>query len=245
MSKQQNEQQNDHLVMISGASGTGKSASLMNLSNPEGVVYLNCESKKIPFRSKFQEFKILDPLEVVQAFDEVENMPEVHSVVIDTSTFLMDMYESLYVINSQNTMKAWGDYAQYFKNLMMSSVASSSKNVIFLAHTKQLLNEAEMVLETKIPVKGSLANQGIEAFFSTVVSTKKMSVAKLKDYSSNLLTITDEEKMLGYKHVYQTRITKDTINERIRSPMGMWDVSETFIDNNAELLMQRLREYYD
>ena len=92
--------------MISGASGTGKSASLMNLSNPEGVVYLNCESKKIPFRSKFQEFKILDPLEVVQAFDEVENMPEVHTVVIDTSTFLMDMYESLYVINSQNTMKA-------------------------------------------------------------------------------------------------------------------------------------------
>ena len=128
---------------------------------------------------------------------------------------------------------------------MMKSVASSSKNVIFLAHTKQLLNEAEMVLETKIPVKGSLANQGIEAFFSTVVSTKKMPVAKLKDYSNNLLTITDEEKMLGYKHVYQTRITKDTINERIRSPMGMWDVSETFIDNNAELLMQRLHEYYD
>ena len=35
---------NDHLVLVSGKSATGKSASLKNLENPEGVMYLNCEN---------------------------------------------------------------------------------------------------------------------------------------------------------------------------------------------------------
>lgn len=35
---------NDNLVLICGEPSTGKSASLRNLHNPEGVVYLNCES---------------------------------------------------------------------------------------------------------------------------------------------------------------------------------------------------------
>lgn len=35
---------NDNLVLIAGKSSTGKSASLMGLENPEGVMYLNCES---------------------------------------------------------------------------------------------------------------------------------------------------------------------------------------------------------
>lgn len=35
---------NDHLVLICGTSGSGKSASLRNIPNPEGVIYLNCES---------------------------------------------------------------------------------------------------------------------------------------------------------------------------------------------------------
>ena len=100
-------EQNDHLVLISGKSATGKSACLMDIKNPEGVVYLNCENnKKLPFRSKFTEFNITDPMEVYQAFQEVENMPEVHTVVIDSLTYLMDMYETKYIVSSSNTMKA-------------------------------------------------------------------------------------------------------------------------------------------
>ena len=35
---------NDNLVLIGGESSGGKTASLRNLKNPEGVMYLNCES---------------------------------------------------------------------------------------------------------------------------------------------------------------------------------------------------------
>ena len=37
---------NSLLVMIAGESTGGKSASLMNLRNPEGVFYLNTEAMK-------------------------------------------------------------------------------------------------------------------------------------------------------------------------------------------------------
>ena len=227
---------NDQLVLISGKSATGKSASLMGLKNPEGVMYLNCESgKRLPFRTTFKQFTITDPLQVYEAFQAAETMPRIHTIVIDTLTYLLDMYESLYVLNSTNGMKAWGDFAQYFKNLMQDHVAKSTKNVIFLAHTADTLNEGEMVMETKVPVKGSLKNNGIESYFSVILSSKKVSLKALKDYGSPLLTITPEEEALGFKYVYQTRLTKETVNERLRGPLGMFDAKETFIDNNVQL----------
>ena len=238
---------NNHLVLISGKSSSGKSASLLAIDNPEGVMYLNCENgKKLPFRSKFKELTITDPDMVYQAFGEAEKMPDVHTIVIDTLTYLMDMYESTKVINSTNTMQAWGQYAQYMKMLMSQIVAKSTKNVVFLAHTSDVLNEAEMINETLVKVKGSLMNQGIESFFTTVLSTKKIPLAKLDDKvaKSPGYTITPEDKALRFKYVYQTRLTKETVNERIRSPMGMWDMKETYIDNNLQHVINRLHEYY-
>jgi hypothetical protein len=237
---------NDHLVLLCGKSATGKSASLMGLKDPEGVMYLNCESgKKLPFRAKFKQFTITDPLQVVEAFDAAEQMEGVHTIVVDSLTYLLDMYESLYVINSANTMKAWGDFAQFFKTLMQQKVAGSTKRVIFTAHTSDTLNESEMLMETKIPVKGSLKNNGIESYFSIVLASKKVALKALKDYSNPLLTITPEEEALGFKYVFQTKITKDTVNERLRGPLGLFDTKETFIDNNMQLVLDRLKDYYE
>ena len=236
---------NDNLVLISGKSSTGKSASLMGLENPEGVMYLNCEAgKKLPFRAKFKQYTITDPLQVFEAFEAAEGMDGIHTIVIDTLTYLMDMYESVYVYNSPNTQKAWGDFAQYFKALMQNYVAKSTKNVIFLAHTSDSLNESEMSMETKVPVKGSIKNNGVESYFSVVISSKKVPLKALKDYGSDLLTITPDEEALGFKYVFQTRLTKDTVGERMRGPLGLFETKETFIDNNAQLVLNRLHEYY-
>ncbi len=238
---------NNHLVLISGKSSSGKSASLMSMDNPEGVMYLNCENgKKLPFKTKFKEFTITDPMQVYEAFEEAEKMPDVHTIVIDTLTYLMDMYESTKVLNATNTMQAWGQYAQFMKKLMSQVVAKSTKNVVFLAHTSDVLNEAEMINETLVKVKGSLMNQGIESFFTTVISTKKLPLTKLDDKvaKSPGYAVTAEDKALGFKYVYQTRLTKETVNERIRAPMGMWDMKETYIDNNLQNVINRLHEYY-
>ena len=239
------QQYNDQLVLLCGKAATGKSASLMGLEKPEGVMYLNCESgKKLPFRAKFKQYTITDPHQIIEAFDAAEGMPDVHTIVVDSLTYLLDMYESLYVLNSANTMKAWGDFSQFFKTLMQQKVASSTKNVIFTAHTSDTLNEGEMVMETKVPVKGSLKNNGIESYFSCVIASKKVPLKTLKEYGSPLLTITPEEEALGFKYVFQTKITRDSVNERLRGPLGLFDTKETFIDNNMQLVLNRLHEYY-
>ena len=208
-------------------------------------MYLNCESgKKLPFKSKFKQYVITDPLQVNEAFEAAEKMPDVHTIVVDSLTYLMDMYESVYVLNSANTMAAWGQFSQYFKVLMQQYVAKSTKNVIFTAHTSDTLNESEMIMETKVPVKGSLKNNGIESYFSVVIASKKVPLKVLKDYASPLLTITPEEEALGFKYVFQCKLTKDTVNERLRGPLGLFDTKETYIDNNMQLVLNRLHEYY-
>lgn len=237
--------ENDNLVLIGGKSATGKSASLMGIDKPEGVMYLNCENnKKLPFKSKFKEYTVIDPYQIYEAFEKAEEMADVHTIVIDSLTYMMDMYETVHVLTATNTMKAWGQYAQFLKRLMSQYVAKSTKNVVFLAHTSDVINEAEMINETLVKVKGSIMNEGVESFFSTVLSAKKIDLKKLEGYGSDLLTITPEEEALGFKYVYQTRLTKDTVNERMRSSLGMWDVKETFIDNNIQLVITRLQEYY-
>lgn len=237
--------QNDQLMLICGESAGGKSASLRSLQNQEGVMYLNCEAgKKLPCRNKFKSYTITDPLQVIEAMQKAEEMPEIHTVVVDSLTFLMDMFESVYVIPAADGMKAWSSYAQFFKNLMQTHVAGSSKNIIFTAHTLSVLNEADMVMEKKVPIKGALKNNGLEAYFSTIVAAKKMDVTKLAKYKNKHLVITEEEAAIGIKYVYQTLLTKETVNERIRSSMSMWDTSETFIDNDAQIVLDRLHEYY-
>ena len=236
---------NDHLVLLCGKSATGKSASLMGLDNPEGVLYLNCEAgKKLPFKTKFIQKTVTDPLQINEAFEWAETQPQIHTIVVDSLTYLLDMYESVYVLNSTNGMKAWGDFAQYFKTLMQNYVAKSTKNVIFLAHTADSLNEGEMIMETKVPVKGSLKNNGIESYFSVVITTKKLQLKALKDYGSPMLNITPEEESLGFKHVFQCKLTKDTVNERLRGPLGLFSTKETFIDNNTQFVIDKLRDYY-
>ena len=236
---------NDHLVLLGGKSATGKSASLMGLKNPEGVMYLNCEAgKRLPFKAKFKQYTITDPLQINEAFEAAEKMEGIHTIVVDSLTYLLDMYESVYVLNSANTMQAWGQFSQYFKTLMQQYVAKSTKNVIFTAHTSDTLNEGEMVMETKVPVKGSLKNNGLESYFSIVLASKKVPLKTLRDYQSNLLVITPEEEALGYKYVFQTKLTKDTVNERLRGPLGLFDTKETFIDNNMQNVLDRLQEYY-
>lgn len=236
---------NDNLILLCGKSAAGKSASLMFLDNPKGVMYLNCEAgKKLPFKSEFKQYTITDPLQVNEAFDAAESMDDVHTIVVDSLTYLLDMYESVYVLNSANTMQAWGQFAQFYKTLMQNYVAKSTKNVIFIAHTLDSLNESEMLMETKVPVKGSLKNNGIESYFSVVISSKKVPLKTLKDYESDLLTITPEEHALGFKYVFQTKLTKETVNERLRGPMGLFTNKETFTDNNMQLILNQLREYY-
>lgn len=239
---------NDQLILIGGYSATGKSASLRNIRNQSRWVYLNTEAgKRLPFKNKFQAARVEDPMQVLDLFDELEvgnAKDDIDGVIIDSLTFLMDMYETMYVLTSANTMQAWGNYAQFFKILMQQKITRFGKPVIVIAHNRDDLDEKAHEIKTAVPIKGSLKNNGIEAYFSTVVGAKKLTIKDLEAYSGPLLNITEEERMLGFKYVFQTRITKTTVNERIRSPMGLFEAKEGFMDNDCQILLDHLKSFY-
>lgn len=201
--------------------------------------------KRLPFKNKFRSARVDDPMQVIQAFDyAIEHKDEVEGIIIDSLTFLMEQFESKYVLTAPNTMKAWSDYQQFFKFLMQDKVIKFGKPVIFTAHTQRILNENTGEFEVSVPIKGALKGNGLEAYFSCIVAAKKIPVKDLKDYQNDLLHITEEEEAVGYKHVFQTLITRTTTGERIRSPMGLFERKETYMDNDCQLLLDRLNEFY-
>lgn len=232
-------------LLIAGESGAGKSTSLMNMRGQEGVLYLNCEGgKPLPFKNKFKRMTIDDPLEIFDLYQKLIDTPgnKYHTVVIDTVSFMMERYEAVHVNGSANTMKAWGDYGAFFKTLMYDYVAKANVYSIFLGHLDAELQEESGQYKYSVPVKGALKKNGLEAYFTTVVVCKKVKIKDLKP--NNLLHVSDREEDIGYKHVFQTRTTKQTMGDRIRSPFGLFQDDELYIDNDAQIVIDQLVNYY-
>lgn len=184
-----------------------------------------------------------NPNQVKEAFAWAEKQDHIKVIIVDTLTFWLDMYISQYVRNAADGRSAWGNFAEFFRSTMQVDVAKSSKKIIFLAHVLDVYNETAMVMETAIPIAGSLKNNGVEAYFSLVLMCQKVKVDDLVE-GSDLLNITDRERQLGFKHVFQTQVTKETINTRIRGPMMLWEDNETYIDNCIQKVIDRLDTYY-
>ena len=83
---------------------------------------------------------------------------------------------------------------------MQQQVAKSTKTIIFTAHTLAVLNEQEMVMEVRIPVKGALKNAGIE--YARFHDLRHSTASNLAKSGASLLEIAD---VLGHSN---TTITK-------------------------------------
>jgi hypothetical protein len=238
---------NKNIVLIMGPPNTGKSASLMKLSNPDKMVYLNADLKELPFASKFKlNLPIADSKDVIDYITQIEEEPSVTGAVLDTLTFLMSMYERQYVTPFAGTKQgqtAWGDYGNFYREFI-HAIKSGTKNYAILAHAATELNEQAMQMETYVPVKGAVGRTGVEADFTTILSTKQVPLKKLEGYENDLLHITEEEEEDGFKYVFCTRVTKETVGEKMRSAVGLWKRNELYIDNDLEQVFQRLRQYY-
>ena len=236
--------QNKHIVLIMGKPNTGKSTSLMNLTNQERMVYLNTDLKDLPFKSRFaKNVEVTDALNVLQYIADIERAPQIDGAVLDTITFLMNMYERQYVANAVNGQKAWGDYGNFYKEFI-HAIKSGTKDYAILAHEDSFLNEQSMQMESRVPVKGSVGRIGVEADFTTILATKQMPVRKLEGIENDLLHITDAEREDGFKYVFVTRVTKESVGEKMRSAIGLWGRNELYIDNDLNQVFKRLREYY-
>jgi hypothetical protein len=235
--------------MIRGESGSGKSMSARDFPNHERIINMICDSnKKPPFRNKFKNLVINDPMEVLEYFDDLQSAGDKYdAVLIDTATFLMQKYETQHVLGSSNGQVAWGNYAQFFKILMEQKCATSPTDVVVYCHSSSVFDAKKGQFSVSAPVKGSLKDTKLEAYFTTVISAKNVELDQLEPYTKNnpLLNITERDIEIGNKYVFQTRVTKDTVGEIIKSPEDLFTKEETFIDNNVYAVLERLKEYYN
>ena len=239
------QQTNDNLVLIGGVSGAGKSACLRNIKDQEGVLYLNCEAgKKLPFRNKFMSKVITDPYHIFEGFIWAETQPQIHTIVIDSLSFLMDMFVSVHIMNSADSRSQWQAYQEFFKELMQQKVASSTKNVIIITHIAEDLDEEKGIRTEQAVVKGGLKGTGVEAYFSLNVTARAIPIKELEKHPSEFLNITDDERDVGYKHVFQVRKTKETTGSRIRGPMGLFPQGTVSTDNCAQMLLDVVHDFY-
>lgn len=250
-----NNAENPKSILICGESGSGKSASLMGIKDRTDVLYLNCENgKPLPFKNSFKRKTITNPEDIIDYLEELirlqdeENQTPYRFIIVDTISFLMDMYETEHVLGARDTQKMWGQYGQFYPRLM-NLTAKLDAFFIFLGHLDAFLDENEGMMRYSVPVKGALAKKGLEARFTTVLYVKKMGIKDILKgvggTASSLLNITPKEEAKGFKHVFLTDSDKNTIGGRIRTPLGMFADDELYIDNDVFPVLKRLTEYYD
>lgn len=236
------------VALICGKPAKGKSTSLRNMDN---ALHVNCEgsAKELSFSLKnkkaFKSVTLEEPTQLTEVFEYAKENPQYHTIVIDGLNLLAEMFESKFVLTQVDTRSAWGDYAQFLKYIMQTLVATCDKNIIFISHVEDIHDKNNMITQQKVPIKGSVGKTGIEAYFSTILQADVVPIETLENIQNDLLTITDDEKEEGFKYVFQTKITKDTLGSNIRTPIGLFDKSELYIDSDVVKVIERLNEYYE
>lgn len=238
--------QNKRTILIMGPPTAGKTHSLMALENQDKYAYFNADRKQTPFKHDFMEAVIREPMDILGGIQEIEQIPEVEGVIIDTVTKLMENFESMYVAHATDTRAAWGSYSTFYRDVA-NAVLSGTKSYVTFAHMLEEENVSKtgvVTKTTKSTIKGAAGKIGIEADYSIILTAKRLTLEELEGVENPMFTITEDDKDMGCKYVFATRLDADTVGDKTRSPIGMWDRSEKYIDNNLTYVFQRLNEYY-
>lgn len=244
----------DNALLVVGDPGSGKSSSMLHLDQPSTAYFSFEGNKRLPYRHNFKYIRIKNILDTYSLLQKAIDAPTINTIVFDTISAMMDMYETQVIVNSADTRTAWGDYAQFWRTLVYSYFAQTDKNIICLGHQKIITLDNGTNVK-RVPVKGSLAGSGLEMYFTLITLATKVPISIFAEqnddgslkYENDLLTISEREKGMGTKYVYQTLPTANDQLTAIRSleqpDRFMWDINETFIDNNVMHYITRTNEY--
>lgn len=242
------ETNNNKVVLITGFPDTGKSFTMFNMEDQSSSIYINADNKPLPFNGNFKaSLSINDAKEALNIVNAANESDSVDTIILDTISKLMETYERQYVIGDTRAYGAASqEYTQYYGDII-HSMKAGGKNAVVFGHVKETVKELPdetLEVSTKVPMRGKLGSGGIESDFSIILSSRKKKLEDLKEFEGELLTITEQEKIQGFKYVLQTQSDVTTMGDIIRSPWKMWSPNEKFIDNNLDFIFKRINEYY-
>ncbi len=232
----------------------------MNIRNKEEWAYLNCEAgKDLPFDEAelFKNRIITDPLQVPINIDKASESDKIKGVIVDSLSMLWGQYCTQYVLSMADTQKGWMNYGEFVKSLHQNHAAKSTKTLIFTSHVEEIRNELGDIISSQAVVQGKARSLSIEAYYSMVLSCKVLKIKdlekELKSYGmepnengqwNDLLTVTSLDRRRGIKRVFQTDVTEKTAHEKIRCPEGMFHEDELYIDNDIQIVLDRMDKFY-
>jgi len=147
-------------VLILGASGSGKSASMRNFE-PDEVAIFNVASKKLPFKKKLRKKDNATYAKIANGLKS----PALNTYVIDDSQYLM-CFESFEKVNETGYGK-FTQNAKHFYNLIQYIISLPEDTIVYLLHHTEK-NEKGMIKAKTIGKM--LDNQlTVEGLFSIVL----------------------------------------------------------------------------
>lgn len=215
-------------ILLVGTTGSGKTTSLRNLPL-EKTIYINTEAKFLPFRGakRLKEMvKLIDPDEILEGMDWIEQQEDVDYVVIDSFSMLMDMWYMKHIANAdpRKTQQLWGDY-KTFGMQVIQKMKTSKKFYIMTGLVAESVDKFGLVDCQYCKVQGSLA-KAVESHFTVVAFTDVL-----------------EEK--GKEPVYGLILSKTKTRPTVtaKAPFDFLNGVKELQDNDIMVLVKEVEEF--
>ena len=223
-----------NLVIVLGASGTGKSTSIKTL-NPEETVVLNVLGKDLPFKGSRanytrEKLNLIQPTswENVQSMMQSisKNKPNVHNIVIDDATYIMRT--EFFDRAKERGFDKYNDLADHFRRIIAEGNSLRSDITVFmLLHVEAVESDGSI-----IGYKASTVGKLLDKMYNPVesVSITLFSQPKYDDKG---------RPTFGF-WTHPMRV--NGIEIPAKSPAEMFE--EDFIPNDLQFIVNKMREYY-
>lgn len=223
-----------NLVIILGASGTGKSTSIKTL-NPDETVVLNVLGKDLPFKGSRANYT-REKKNLIQSsnWDSItnmmqsisKNMPTVHNIVIDDAIYIMRT--EFFDRSRERGYDKYNELADHFRRIIATGNSLRSDITVFMMlHTEPVEADGSV-----IGYKASTVGKLLDKMYSPVesVSITLFSQPKYDDKGKPTFGFwTHPMKVNG-------------IEIPAKSPDEMFE--EDFIPNSLQLVIDKMKEYY-
>lgn len=209
-------------ILVVGASGTGKTASLRNLE-PEKTFYINVSGKPLPFpNKKWTNLLATDKTsKIIEALTEVNKREEIDTVVVDDAQYIM-ANEFLSRAKEKSYEKFNDIGNNFFLLLKETAKLRDNLKVIFLWHSDHDTDASGKRI-VKAKTVGRLTDQyiNVEGYFTIVLFTDVVRKEKKNHYG--FMTQTDGQTTA-------------------KTPMGMF--TEEFIENDMKSVLESIEKFY-
>ena len=223
-----------NLVIVLGASGSGKSTSIKTLK-PEETVIINVLGKDLPFkgsrvnytREKKNLIQSANWDNIISMMQSIsKNFPNIHNIVIDDAIYVMRT--EFFDRSKEKGYDKYNELADHFRRIIAEGNSLRKDITVFmLLHTEAVEAEGSV-----IGYKASTVGKLLDKMYNPIESVSITLFAQPKY----------DEKGKPQFGFWTHPMKVNGLEIPAKSPDEMF--TEDFIDNSLQLVLDRMNEYY-